>query len=462
VSWVTQAWHDGELAGQRLGSYQIVEPLGSGSTGIVLKALQPALRRHVAIKVLSSALLQHPQNRERFQAEAEVIARLEHPNILPIYDYGLEGDISYLVMPLVGGGTLREWLTPQVTLDRALQVLSRVLDALEYAHTFQPSIVHRTVKPSNILMTEGDWPMLADFGLASVVEASHSLAAADRRTRAPSYASPEQHDGAPADRRTDVYAVGLILFEMLTGQHPYGGQMPPATRRGEVPSPRDLKPEMPSYWTPIVRRSLAWAPADRYPTAAAMNHDVQTMLKELRSHTGTRMALDQEGASRLHDNAARALAEGDWARVMDICRLILAADPAHPDAVSMLTEAHTALRRTLQLQAGYRATPAPATLTVRQGPDVGTVYPCEARICTIGRAADNSIQFDVNTMSRRHCQIRWTDGVYNLDDLGSSNGAYHNGTEIGSVELASGDVIQAGGIVLEFRVDLHARRTGTG
>src|SRR3954471_22779501 len=123
------------LVGQYLGPYEIVEQVGRGGMAVVYKAMQPTLRRHVAVKVLPPYLLHEEGFLVRFQQEAETVAQLQHPNILPIYDYGRTGDIPYIVMPLVAGGTLRDWLSEGVTLERALQVFSRILSALEYAHT---------------------------------------------------------------------------------------------------------------------------------------------------------------------------------------------------------------------------------------------------------------------------------------------------------------------------------------
>jgi serine/threonine protein kinase len=145
-----------ELQGQHLGPYQIVERVGRGGMAVVYKALQPALHRYVAIKVLPPAFLDDDGFRARFHQEAATVARLVHPNILPVYDYGQEGDFPYLVMPLVTGGTLHYWLAQSRSLQEALLMFSRVLGALEYAHTRQPAIVHRDIKPTNILMSEGD------------------------------------------------------------------------------------------------------------------------------------------------------------------------------------------------------------------------------------------------------------------------------------------------------------------
>src|SRR4051812_43703414 len=139
---------------------------------VVYKGVQSTLRRHVAIKVLPGDFVHEPGFRARFRQEAETVAQLEHPNILPVFDFGQDGDLSYIVMPLVTGGTLRDWLAVPMTLDRALSAFCRILSALAYAHTREPAIVHRDIKPSNVLMMHGEWPLLTDFGIAKIAESS--------------------------------------------------------------------------------------------------------------------------------------------------------------------------------------------------------------------------------------------------------------------------------------------------
>src|SRR3954469_23175106 len=216
----------GELRGQQLGPYQLEDLLGRGGMAVVYKALQPALRRYVAVKVLPAYFVHAEGFLARFRQEAEMVAHLEHPNILPIYDFGQEGEVPYIVMPLVSGGTLRQWLSEGPTLDRALRVFSHLLSALDYAHTRQPSIVHRDLKPSNVLMSHGDWPLLTDFGIAKIVEPSMQLTRTGMMVGTPKYMAPEQSEGRGVDHRADVYAMGIILFEILTGHVPFQGQTP--------------------------------------------------------------------------------------------------------------------------------------------------------------------------------------------------------------------------------------------
>src|SRR5947209_3201803 len=229
---------------------------------VVYRALQPTLRRHVAIKVLPPYLAHEPGFLDRFQREAETVARLDHPNILPIYDFGQEGDVPYIVMPLVTGGTLRDWLSKPVPLERALQVFSRILAALEYAHSQR--VVHRDIKPTNILISQGDWPLLTDFGISKIVEPSLRVTRSGTMIGTPEYMSPEQSQGGHVDHRADLYAMGIILYEMLTGRLPFQGQTPVAVIlqhvRDAVPPPSSVNPALSPIWDEVIRRALAKDP----------------------------------------------------------------------------------------------------------------------------------------------------------------------------------------------------------
>ncbi len=167
------------LIGQTLGQYRIIEQIGQGGMATVYKAYQPSLDRYVAIKVLPPYFAHEPGFAMRFTREAKAIARLNHPNILPIYDFGQEGELSYIVMKYVEAGTLKDILGEPLTLDVTADVIQQIAGALEHAH--QRGILHRDVKPSNVLLDEGRWVLLTDFGLAKMVEGSVALTASQSR-----------------------------------------------------------------------------------------------------------------------------------------------------------------------------------------------------------------------------------------------------------------------------------------
>src|SRR5215212_4510467 len=335
-----------EMEGQRLGPYQLVEMIGRGGMAVVYKALQPTLRRYVAIKVMPGYFVHDEGFRNRFQQEAETVAHLEHPNILPIYDFGQEGDVPYIVMPLVTGGTLRDWLAKPVPLERALQVFSRILAALEYAHSQR--VVHRDIKPTNILMSQGDWPLLTDFGIAKIVEPSLRVTRSGTMIGTPEYMSPEQSQGGHVDHRADLYAMGIILYEMLTGRLPFQGQTPVAVIlqhvRDAVPMPSSVNPALSPIWDEVIRRCLAKDANERYSSARVMDDAIQAAWQKVKRESGQWQTVGADPRV-LYDSAQRALGDGDWQRVISLCGQLLEIDPAHPDAVHLLTQAHDALRR---------------------------------------------------------------------------------------------------------------------
>jgi tetratricopeptide (TPR) repeat protein len=336
-----------ELGGQRLAAYEIMEMIGRGGMAVVYRALQPSLNRFVAIKVLPPYLLHEEEFLAHFQQEAETVAHLDHPNILPIYDFGREGDVPYFVMPLVTGGTLREWLSEPPPLERALGVFGRVLEALEYAH--RQGVIHRDIKPSNILMSQGDWPLLADFGIAKVVERSMRAKQEAEFAGTPEYMAPEQSQGVVVDPRTDLYAMGIILFEMLTGRLPFEA----ATAVGviyqhvhaPIPSPRDFSPALPPVWDEVIRRSLAKDPADRFASARVMAEAVQAAWSQARrEHVAvpTEPGADAQLTARYARGEA-AFARHDWVEAIAAFEQVLAQDPDHRQAGARLSEAQHAL-----------------------------------------------------------------------------------------------------------------------
>src|SRR5262249_9610020 len=189
----------------------------------------------------------------RFQQEAQMVAQLSHPNILPIYDYGREGDIPYIVMPLVAGGTLRDLLAQLPSPERALPICDRILSALAYAHA--QHVVPRAVKPANVLMGDDDWPLLTDFGIAKIVAPALTATYPGTMIGTPGYMAPEQAEGKPIDHRADLYAMGVILFEMLAGRPAFGNrtllQMVMSNESVTLPSLRTIRPELSPAWDDV-------------------------------------------------------------------------------------------------------------------------------------------------------------------------------------------------------------------
>ena len=272
-----------DLIGQMLGRYRIIEALGEGGMARVYKAFQPGLERVVAVKVLPEYYMRDERYLARFQREAQAIAQLSHPNILPVYDFGREGDLTYIVMQYVEGGTLKDLLDQRPSFERAGDLLGQVAGALDYAHG--QGILHRDVKPSNMLIERGQRVLLSDFGLAKMLSSDQHITTTGVGMGTPAYMSPEQGQGEPVDARTDVYALGVVLYEMVTGRVPFQAETPMAVIIKHVtaplPLPSTINPAVPERVEQVVLKALAKNREDRYPSPGAMMTAFKEALAEV-------------------------------------------------------------------------------------------------------------------------------------------------------------------------------------
>jgi len=262
-----------DLSGRQFGAYRIVGPLGAGGMASVYKAYQPAVDRHVALKILPSHLAQNPEFLARFQQEAMVLAKLQHPHILPVHDFGESDGFTYIVMPFIKTGALDGSLTGQpLPLDQIRRVITQVGDALDCAHA--QGLVHRDVKPSNILIDERGNCLLADFGIAKILEGADTLTATGFLIGTPKYMSPEQGMGKPIDGRSDIYSLGVLLYEMATGEVPFQAETPMAVVvkhiHDPLPVPTTVNPDLSESIQRMIFRAMHKEPDQRFPTARAM------------------------------------------------------------------------------------------------------------------------------------------------------------------------------------------------
>lgn len=256
--------------GSSLGPYRIVAPLGRGGMATVYRARDAALERDVALKVLPAEFLHDPSFATRFRKEARVAASLEHPHVVPVYAFGIDQGQPWMAMRLLAGGTLADRLRQGPLPPAAtVRILAEVAAALDDAHA--RGVVHRDVKPANVLLDGAGHAYLADFGIARMLEGSSAATATGLVLGTPSYMAPEQAMGSKVDRLADIYALGVVAFECLTGRVPYGGTTPVAILMKHVsePVPEPTPGEVPAALTPLLKRCLAKEPAERWPTAGA-------------------------------------------------------------------------------------------------------------------------------------------------------------------------------------------------
>ncbi len=260
------------VPGANAGPYRIVEPLGRGGMASVYKAYEAKLDRYVALKVLPREFLHDPNFAQRFRQEAQVIARLEHPNIIPIYAYDIEEaeGIPWMAMRLIASGSLSDLLKRErLARARAVAILRGVAEALDYAHA--KGIVHRDVKPQNVLLDDAARVYLADFGIAKILESSGGLTASGMITGTPQYMAPEQATGLKIGPPADVYALGIMAYEMLVGRVPFSADTPVAVLMKHVQEPLPL-PAPDVVPEPMLRallKAAAKKPEERWPTAGA-------------------------------------------------------------------------------------------------------------------------------------------------------------------------------------------------
>lgn len=268
-----------------LGRYEILDELGRGDMGVVYKAHDPLIDRFVAIKTIDLQKLSDQEKDEykaRFYQEAKAAGRLNHPNIITIYDLGRKGDVAYIAMELMEGPELQNIVTEnsKLTLEEKLDVAFQVASGLAYAH--EHGVVHRDIKPSNIMVLRGRHVKIADFGIAKM-ESSLWSTQINKIIGSPLYMSPEQIQSQPVDMRSDIFSLGIVLYQLVTGRLPFNGDNINAVMyqivNEEPKKPSELNPELPPALDGIIARCLAKRPEDRYRNA----NDLTGELHQLRA-----------------------------------------------------------------------------------------------------------------------------------------------------------------------------------
>jgi eukaryotic-like serine/threonine-protein kinase len=401
-----------ELVGQQVDHYRIEALLGEGGMGAVYKAYDINLARHVALKVMHRQFANQSEFQHRFLQEAQAAARLDHPSIVRIYNFGMREGFLYIVMEFVPGATLATYLRRLeksgqiVRLDETLTILAQVADALGYAH--RQGVVHRDIKPDNILLKpldepdrDGDPPIRAlvtDFGLAKLVAGGIQTETGTFMGTLP-YMSPEQCLGRELDGRSDLYSLGVLLYQLATGQLPFDIQSPTEAVMKHIqevpPEPRSVRPELPVAVENIIKQAIAKEPAARFRTGEQMARALRQVALGLNDDDVTQIAPDQSVISL----------------VTQLLPAEAVAEPSRP---------------------GFELTALPGEerlLVARKGESPAT-YALDQQVVTIGRGDDNDVALPAEGVSRHHARIERTTTGWRVLDLGSTNGSFLNGNRL--------------------------------
>jgi tRNA A-37 threonylcarbamoyl transferase component Bud32 len=469
-----------ELIGQTLGQYQIHELIGQGGMARVFKAYQPALDRYVAIKALPTRLdnVQDQELLKRFYIEARLVAKLSHPHIVPLHDFGEDQGWAYIVMEYIAGGTVREQLVraeqayARLSLPWILKVVEQAALALDFAHL--NGVVHRDVKPGNMLLRSEDFLLLSDFGIATILQSSLALSRTGETVGTPQYMAPEQ--GMPngaIDGRTDIYSLGAVLYHCVTGRLPFAADTPIGIIMKHIqeplPRPSLYVPSLSPRVEQIILTALAKDPDQRYQRAADMAAELQVAQDELRMAGPARLLYPfQTQPAHGRPSGPNADYAGHGARydaaypVMNAPRGV----PGAPGACFRCGAANNPQSR-FCTRCGYDLSGARAQndryilpdgrtllarVTFRNGPLAGMGFMLHQDETTLGRKPGNDIVIQDGTVSRHgHAKLIFHQGVWFIQDLDSSNGTFVNNTRIVQpVPLQSGDEVRLGDVIMSF------------
>ncbi len=409
------------LINRTLGGYDLTQELGKGGMATVYKAYQPKLERWVAVKVLEPAYITDDSDvLARFRREAKAIAALRHPNILTVYDYGEEEGLAYIVMEFVERGTLKDRLKGEpFEPQRAVGLAIGVGRALAFAH--EQGIIHRDVKPANILLPRENWPLLADFGLVKLQQARRALTQAGMILGTPDYTSPEQALGETADHRADIYALGVVLYEMVTGQLPFKTEKAFDVLLMHIneppPKPHELVPGITEIVEDIILKALAKAPAERFP-------DMQDMVTSLEAAWDTFQLPVHMAPPQADDTIHHATVQIDSVQsVLEGPRFVVAATG------SLLL------------------IPQKDDVLIGRADPRGKVVP-DIDLALYGGGTAG--------VSRQHARLLREGDNWVIEDLHSTNGTFVNDERVSPskpIPLNDGDSVRCGQLVLTFHTD---------
>ena len=317
---------------ETIGIYQVKSELGRGGMATVYLAYDPRFERDIAVKVLPRELLHSdPQFRLRFEREAKIIAQLEHSAIVPVYDVGEADGQPYFVMRYMNGGSLSERIKAGIlTIDEAARILGIIAPALDEAHS--KGIIHRDIKPSNILFDRRDNPYISDFGIAKLTQAQAGNVTGSAIIGTPAYMAPEQAQGDEIDGRSDIYSLGIILFEMLTGKQPYEADTPMAVAIKHITDPvphiLSANPKLPEGMDTVIQQAMAKDRHERYSSAVEMTNALRDVARTTTTQLQTKVSVPKSKPISKESAAAPKKVFSPLAVILPIIAIIIIAGGA--------------------------------------------------------------------------------------------------------------------------------------
>jgi serine/threonine protein kinase len=462
------------LVGKSLGQFRIVERIGAGGMATVFKAYQPVLDRYVAVKVLPDYHARDPVFKERFLREARAAARLDHPNIVQIHLFGEEDNITYIVMQYVDGGTLKDKLRQSGALSaaEAIRFVIQAAEGLGAAH--EHGIIHRDVKPANMLLRKDGHLLLSDFGIVKILEGTTNLTRVGTGIGTPQYMSPEQGTGQNVDPSSDIYSLGIVLFHCLTGRVPFNADSPLTITVKHLNEPLPVAflrhAGVPQEVEQVILKMTAKMPGDRYPNTVELINDL------VRAAAAARIALPwgmrppvgvpdqssvfsgaQPGGGRLpQSNVSQPLQSSVSQPVVTVsCFRCQAQNPSDrlfcTSCGYELADRKAAADRVM----GPNGRPILARFLLQNGPMAGRAFRFHQDLTTIGRTNGNDLIISGRTVSRRHARLWFDGGHWFLADMQSANGTLVNGARLQPnqpVALNDGDKINFGDEIVLFNI----------
>ncbi|MDH5507855.1 MAG: FHA domain-containing serine/threonine-protein kinase [Anaerolineae bacterium] len=416
------------LIGKSLGKYTLQEYLGFGAMARVFKAYHANLDRYVAIKLLHAHFAADEEFVVQFITEAKNLASLRHPNIVQVYDFDIENGMPYMVMEYIDGATLKKVVEDahkhyqRIPIEKCVRIVQNIGVALSYAHHRQ--IAHRDVKPSNVMIESTGRVVLADFGLARLLSGKKNTITGTLKGT-PAYMSPEQGMGLSSTGRSDIYSLGVILFELSTGQLPYNAENPLAIAMKHIndplPAPSSIFPEIPEKIEKIIFRAMAKRPEDRYQSVDDMLEDLKIVNRSKK--TGRLPSASLTEITSVDKNKATSLAP----------TMSLEEDP-NPVSLHFVDTGQI-----LYLKSDGEYT-------------IGRAHKQQAVIPDIDLSPFNAYQWGI---SRLHAKVNLNNKKVEIMDLGSSNGTWQSGKKLKpnrAYELKHGDVVMLGQLKIQVLI----------